>query len=29
MVNKRQDKIGRGLLLTIFLVVFSVFLFIK
>ncbi|KAF0130952.1 MAG: hypothetical protein FD155_1221 [Bacteroidetes bacterium] len=29
MVNRKQDKTGRGLLLTIFIVVFAVFLFIK
>ncbi len=29
MVNKKQDKTGRGVLLVIFLVIFAVFIFVK
>lgn len=29
MVNKKQDKTGRGVLLVVFLVIFAVFIFVK
>lgn len=29
MVNKKQDKTGRGVLLIVFLVIFAVFIFVK